>query len=76
MTGNVKELRVLHVSFSNDRHLDNSARMKLESIYVKFYVKRRIHLSYIHTRRPTNPRSFPTNFYGLVGYDRVKNYPL
>ena len=33
-------------------------------------------LSYIHTRRPTNPRSFPTNFYGLVGYDRVKNYPL
>ena len=35
-------------------------------------------LSYIniHTRRPTNPRSFPTNFYGLVGYDREKNYPL
>ena len=33
-------------------------------------------LSYIHTRRPTNPRSFPTNFYSLVGYDRVKNYPL
>ena len=33
-------------------------------------------LSYIHTRRPTNPRSFPTNFYGLVGYDRVKNYAL
>ena len=33
-------------------------------------------LSYIHTRRPTNPRSFPTNFYGLVGYDRVKHYPL
>ena len=32
-------------------------------------------LSYIHTRRPTNPRSFPTNFYGLVGYDRVKNDP-
>ena len=30
----------------------------------------------LHTRRPTNPRSFPTNFYGLVGYDRVKNYPL
>ena len=29
-------------------------------------------LSYIHTRRPTNRRSFPTNFYGLVGYDRVK----
>ena len=34
------------------------------------------YLSYIHTRRPTNPRSFPTNFYGLVGYDWVKNYPL
>ena len=33
-------------------------------------------LSYIHTRQPTNPRSMPTNFYGLVGYDRVKNYPL
>ena len=33
-------------------------------------------LSYIHTRRPTNSRSSPTNFYGLVGYDRVKNYPL
>ena len=32
--------------------------------------------SYIQTRRPTNPRSFPTNFYSLVGYDRVKNYPL
>ena len=22
------------------------------------------------------PRPIPTNFYGLVGYDRVKNYPL
>ena len=33
-------------------------------------------LSYIHTRQPTNPRPMPTNFYGLVGYDRVKNYPL
>ena len=33
-------------------------------------------LSYIHTRHPTNSRSFPTNYYGLVGYDRVKNYPL
>ena len=33
-------------------------------------------LSYIHTRQPTNLRSMPTNFYGLVGYDRVKNYPL
>ena len=33
-------------------------------------------LSYIHTREPTNPRRMPTNFYGLVGYDRVKNYPL
>ena len=29
-------------------------------------------LSYIHTRQPTNPRPMPTNFYGLVGYDRVK----
>ena len=35
-----------------------------------------IRFSYIHTRRPTNPHSFPTNFYGLVGYDRVKNYTL
>ena len=25
---------------------------------------------------PDQPRSFPTKFYGLVGYDRVKNYPL
>ena len=33
-------------------------------------------LSYIHTRQPTNPRPMATNFYGLVGYDRVKNYPL
>ena len=33
-------------------------------------------ISYIHTRQPTNPRPMPTNFYGLVGYDRVKNYPL
>ena len=33
-------------------------------------------LSYNHTRQPTNPRPMPTNFYGLVGYDRVKNYPL
>ena len=33
-------------------------------------------LSYIHTRQPTNPRPMPTNFYGLVGYDRAKNYPL
>ena len=35
-----------------------------------------ITLSYIHTRQPTNPRPMPTNFYSLVGYDRVKNYPL
>ena len=33
-------------------------------------------LSYIHTRQPTNLRPMPTNFYSLVGYDRVKNYPL
>ena len=33
-------------------------------------------LSYIHTRQPTNLRPMPTNFYGLVGYDRVKNYRL
>ena len=32
-------------------------------------------LSYIHTRRPTNPCSFPTIFYGLVGYDRGKKLP-
>ena len=31
-----------------------------------------IQLSYIHTTQPTNPRPMPTNFYGLVGYDRVK----
>ena len=29
-------------------------------------------LSYLHTRQPTKPRPMPTNFYGLVGYDRVK----
>ena len=28
------------------------------------------------TRDPTNPRPMLTNFYGLVGYDWVKNYPL
>ena len=33
-------------------------------------------LSYIHIRQPTNPRPMPTNFYGLVGFDRVKIYPL
>ena len=33
-------------------------------------------LSYIRTRQPTNPRPMPTNFYGLVGYDWVQNYPL
>ena len=31
-------------------------------------------LSYIHTRQPTNPRPMPTNFYGLVGYHRVKKF--
>ena len=31
---------------------------------------------YIHTTQPTNLRPMPTNFYGLVRYDRVKNYPL
>ena len=40
-------------------------------LLVYFLVK-----SYIHTRQPTNPRQMPTNFYGLVWYDRVKNYPL
>ena len=34
-----------------------------------------IFLGYIHTRQPTNPRSMPTNFYCLVGYDRVKKLP-
>ena len=29
-------------------------------------------LSYIYTRQPTNPRPMPTNFYGLVRYDRIK----
>ena len=39
-------------------------------------LSKQVILSYIHTRQPTNPRPMPTNFYGLVGYDRVKNYPL
>ena len=30
---------------------------------------------YNHTRESTNLRPMPTNFYGLVGYDRVKKLP-
>ena len=33
-----------------------------------FYLK----LLYVHTIQPTNPRPMPTDFYGLVEYDRVK----
>ena len=28
--------------------------------------------SFFHNRQPTNPGPMSTNFYGLVGYDRVK----
>ena len=55
----------------------------LHVVFFSFLLSRANHLliyflveSYIHTRQPTNPRQMPTNFYGLVGYDRVKNYPL
>ena len=37
---------------------------------VKYLVK-------LHSHQTADqPRPMPTNFYGLVGYDRVKNYPL
>ena len=44
----------------------------LINIRIRVFITRPSLLSYIHTRQPTNPRPMPTNFHGLVGYDRVK----
>ena len=59
------------------------ARLFFACRFFSFLLSRENHLliyflvkSYIHTRQPTNPRQMPTNFYGLVGYDGVKNYSL
>ena len=69
-------------NYSNYGHTDRQAKTRYPEInfkHIQIYKRPTISdgiLSYIHTRLPTNPRPMPTNFYGLVGYDRVKNYPL